>query len=297
MLATSHCPIKPKLNQQYWIDQHSIQIPWLNFLTSQSIPEETDSSEYSRSHRTESESSSSSEESYIILEITQPDKSQQLNYAEIIEYKQCVQPLIIEIPKQERAVEHQCEPINEHEKVIQRTNLILFHVAQKLDKAISVSDEDFHEDIRQSTINQYSIGTTNTLIEPTKSKTETTIVKHIYEFDDPPKEKYHRVKEQIKTNSNASKSSTVLRLIRDRTRHVKSKYTLSNKESLSNEPELLNVKYLDGRPSLSHPNYSKKLVSESNLSTSSSYGKRLMNHVQMLLKPSSHSQRTSFRLS
>ncbi|CAF0844178.1 unnamed protein product [Adineta ricciae] len=296
MLTTSHYPAKSKLSQQYWIDQHSIQIPWLNFLTSQSIPEETDSSDYSRSHRTESESSSSSEESYIILEITQPDKNQQLNYAEIIECKQCVQPLIIEIPKQERAVEHQCEPINEHEKVIQRTNFILFHVPQKLDKAISVSDEDFHIDIRQSTISQYSIGT-DTLIEPTKSKTETKIVKHIYEFDDPSKEKYHRVKEQIKTNSNTSKSSTVLRLIKDRTRHVKSKYTLSNKENLSSEPELLNVKYLDGRPSLSHPNYSNKPVSQSNLPTSSSYGKRLINHVQMLLKPSSHSQRTSFRLS
>ena len=97
MLAASHYPVKSKLHQQYWIDQHSIQIPWLNFLTSQSIPEETDSSECSRSHRTESESSSSSEESYIILEITQPDKSRQLNYAEIIEYKQCVQPLIIEV--------------------------------------------------------------------------------------------------------------------------------------------------------------------------------------------------------
>lgn len=97
MLAASRCPTKSKLNQQYWIDQHNFQIPWLNFLTSQSIPEETDSSEYSRSHRTESESSSSSEESYIILEITQPDKHQQLNYAEIIDYEQCVQPLIIEV--------------------------------------------------------------------------------------------------------------------------------------------------------------------------------------------------------
>ncbi|UJR10205.1 hypothetical protein I4U23_014420 [Adineta vaga] len=258
MLTTAHYTNrhrKSQMNQQYWIDYHNIQIPWLNFLTSQSIPEETDTSECFQQYRTNSESSlSSDEECYIVLEVPKPrlnnEINQQLNYAQINEYEQCVQSEIIDIPsKEQQVIEHQCEEINDNEKVIQRTNHILFHIPQKFDKFISVSDEDF------SSLTNEKNQTSNKLI------IETKILKRIFTYDDSSIEKYHRVKEQkryhidIKSNSSISKSSKLFRSIKDRTRHMKNKYTFSTKQIKSNEPELLHVKYLDGRPSLIDPDF------------------------------------------
>ena len=50
------------------------------------------------------------------------------------------------------------------------------------------------------------------------------------------------------------KSSTLLRLIKKRSRIINSEYYLSLDEIKINEPKLLQVKYSDGRPTLTNNN-------------------------------------------
>ena len=82
----------------------------MNFLTAQTIPEETDVMECSKRIRTDSLASSSSsstlsiEDYYVVLDAERPHSiNQQLNFAQIIEdehrieYEQCVQSIIIKV--------------------------------------------------------------------------------------------------------------------------------------------------------------------------------------------------------
>jgi hypothetical protein len=77
-----------------WMDNHSIRIPWLNSLTSQSIPEETDSISDC--------SLSSMDDCYIILndQHSRSINEEKLNFADINEDEyqmESIQPLIIEV--------------------------------------------------------------------------------------------------------------------------------------------------------------------------------------------------------
>ena len=85
------------------MDNHHVRIPWLNFLTAQAIPEETDGSDYSKYQHDDSGCSSSSEEdSYVVLEVQRPrviDREQDLQFADVqhMKYNEVVQPLVIEV--------------------------------------------------------------------------------------------------------------------------------------------------------------------------------------------------------
>jgi hypothetical protein len=88
-----------------WIDNHTVKIPWLNYLTAQSIPEETDSDC----------SSSSGEDCYVVLEIQRPrqvdhstdtvaeEEEVEFCFAQInednhhVEYEQFAEPMLIEV--------------------------------------------------------------------------------------------------------------------------------------------------------------------------------------------------------
>lgn len=99
--------------QQNWIDIHKTQVPWLNFLISQSIPEETDTIDSPNRIRNYSDSSSSSlssttsiEESYIVLEVQRPRPIEKpLNFAQIkedihrVEHEQMTKPIITKVKK------------------------------------------------------------------------------------------------------------------------------------------------------------------------------------------------------
>ncbi|CAF2146418.1 unnamed protein product [Rotaria magnacalcarata] len=120
MLATAHSPnhyIRPRIYENQWIDNQNSS---LNFLTIQTIPEEPDIFDCQKSCRTDSEcSSSSTEDLYVVLEVQRPRPpnepinkiEKQLSFSQIIddqchvEYNQLVQPLLIEIPSKEYAVE------------------------------------------------------------------------------------------------------------------------------------------------------------------------------------------------
>ena len=84
-------------------DDHRIRIPWLNFLTAQSIPEETDNFDYSKRQHTDSGcSTSSSEDLYVVLEVQRPKSimtEQQLNFEDVhyIEFDQTARSMIIEV--------------------------------------------------------------------------------------------------------------------------------------------------------------------------------------------------------
>lgn len=85
------------------MDEHQIRIPWLNFLTAQAIPEETDGSEYSKYQHDDSGCSSSEEEdSYVVLEVQRPrviNREDDLQFADVqhMKYNEVVQPLVIEV--------------------------------------------------------------------------------------------------------------------------------------------------------------------------------------------------------
>ncbi len=96
--------IESRMYDKHCMDNHSIRIPWLNYLTAQSIPEETDlMNDCSKRHHTDSGcSSTSSENSYVVLEVQR--RRSMLNELELnfedehhVEYDQLAQPMIIEV--------------------------------------------------------------------------------------------------------------------------------------------------------------------------------------------------------
>jgi len=108
MLATAHCSnryTKPRMYENEWIDNHSIRVPWLNFLTAQPIPEETDVYDYPKHIRSDSDCSSSSiEDCYIVLEVPKPRSIEEhLSFGQInedehhVEYEQLASSMIIEV--------------------------------------------------------------------------------------------------------------------------------------------------------------------------------------------------------
>ncbi len=108
MLAAAeytNCCTKPKIYENDWINNHRRRISWLNFLTVQPIPEETDVIDCPKHIRNNSDSSSSSiEDCYIVLEVQRPRLTdEQLNFAQInedkhnVEYEQFAEPIIIEV--------------------------------------------------------------------------------------------------------------------------------------------------------------------------------------------------------
>jgi hypothetical protein len=118
MLATaaySNRYTKSRIYENNWIDNHSIRIPWLNFLTAQSIPEETDVIDCPKRIDSDSDCSSSSiEDFYVVLEVQRPRSidetksiiEKKLNFAQInedkhhVEYEQLAQSMVIEVKNQ-----------------------------------------------------------------------------------------------------------------------------------------------------------------------------------------------------
>jgi len=97
---------KPRIYENHWIDNHSIRIPWLNFLIAQPIPEETDIIDPPKRIRTISDCSSSSsiDEYNIVHDFQRPSSTnEELNFAQIkedehrVEYDQLAESLIIEV--------------------------------------------------------------------------------------------------------------------------------------------------------------------------------------------------------
>jgi hypothetical protein len=96
---------KPRIYENYSIDNHSIRVPWLNFLATQPIPEETDVIDCPKRIPTISDCSSSSIDEYnIVLDVERPSSiDKELNFAQIIEnehnveYEQLAEPIIIEV--------------------------------------------------------------------------------------------------------------------------------------------------------------------------------------------------------
>jgi len=108
MLAAAeytNCCTKPKIYENDWINNHRRRISWLNFLTVQPIPEETDVIDCPKRIPTISDCSSSSIDEYnIILDIERPSSiDKELNFAQIkenqhhVEYEQLAEPIIIEV--------------------------------------------------------------------------------------------------------------------------------------------------------------------------------------------------------
>ncbi|CAF1315765.1 unnamed protein product [Adineta steineri] len=354
MLATSHCTDrynKPRIYEDYSTDIHNNKISWLNFLTAQPIPEETEMSDYS-----DSESSiSSTEDSYIVLEVRKPrsiDKTtniieNKLHFAQInidehiVKYDQIAKPITTRVPLQAHAIEIQVESliqIDVFEKVIQRTNRILFHTPKKLDKSVSASDNDFTDsmelqtncpiieeepmDINSSLTsldsidkdllienNYYPVLTqqkANYIEEEQKTPiNEIKTLKRRLAPNDEYKEKSNRIKEQkiahtqmsnsFSITNKQSKSSTLFRFIKNQTRHIQTKYNMSNHEMKSNEPSLVQIKYFDGRSSLIDMNIQGSQIlcnPVSPLSSSSKFSsrKRILNHFSIFSKTTSTEQ-------
>jgi hypothetical protein len=129
-------------------------------------------------------------------------------------------------------------------------------------------------------------------VDQQKPIIETTTFTRTLAFDHTCIDKYNRVEEQKMysietiTNSSISKTSTFRRLIKNGTRIMKSKYDLSNYKIKSNEPSLIQIKYLDGRTTLTDIDAQESYTSSRlSLSTHSSYRKRIFNHFQTVFKP------------
>ncbi|CAF4392234.1 unnamed protein product, partial [Adineta steineri] len=116
------------------------------------------------------------------------------------------------------------------------------------------------------------------------------------------KEKSNRIKEQKITHTQMnnsfsisnkqSKSSTLFRFIKNQTRHIQTKYNMSNHEMKSNEPSLVQIKYFDGRSSLIDMNIQgSQILSNpvSPLSSSSKFSsrKRIFNHFSIFSRTTS----------
>ncbi len=106
-------------------------------------------------------------------------------------------------------------------------------------------------------------------------------------------------------DNNLSKPTKLLRLVKKRTQIVNSEYYLSSDEIQTNEPTLLQVKYLDGRQTLINFNalesfeksrlLSTSISSRMNLSKISttkdlSYGKRILNSFQRFFRSNPNEQ-------
>jgi hypothetical protein len=187
---------------------------------------------------------------------------------------------------------------------------MLFHT---LDESISVSADESSDIIKLETndkINEHeslsnpteqqsidiqcsitSLASTSH-VDQQKPIIETTTFTRTLAFDHTCIDKYNRVEEQkmysIETTTN---TSIFRRLIKNGTRIMKSKYDLSNYKIKSNEPSLIQIKYLDGRTTLTDIDAQESYTSSRlSLSTHSSYRKRIFNHFQTVFKPNSTEQ-------
>lgn len=137
-----------------------------------------------------------------------------------------------------------------------------------------------------------------------KSILETATLTRTYTFDRQRMDKSDSGKEHENNSPERyhDEQSTLLRLVKKRTGIVKSEYYLTNDEIKTNEPTLLQVKYFDGRPTLTNFDAlesmeKSKLLRSSRLNFSKtsitqdlSYGKRILNRVQTFIKPPSNDQ-------
>ncbi|CAF1351010.1 unnamed protein product [Rotaria sordida] len=176
MLATAHGSnryTKSRMFENKWMDNdNNKRISWLNYVTIQTIPEETDTIDCPIRNYNDSDSdndsfssslSSSMEDCYVVFEVqrsrsideTKDIIEEQLNFAQInddehhIEYDQMAQLILIEMPLKEHAIERRTESI----ATTQLSNNILIDKPKIFDKSISVS----HNCIKLKTIEHHSL--------------------------------------------------------------------------------------------------------------------------------------------
>jgi hypothetical protein len=176
------------------------------------------------------------------------------------------------------------------------SDMVKLETNDKINEHESISNptEQQSIDIQCSITSLASIETRSSHVDQQKPIIETSRFTRTLAFDHTCLDKYNRVEEQkmysieTNTNSSLSKTSTFRRLIKNRTRIMKSKYDLSNHKSKSNEPSLIQIKYLDGRTTLTDIHAQESYTSSRlSLSTHSSYRKRIFNHFQTVFKPNS----------
>jgi len=216
-----------------------------------------------------------------------------------------VTQLLIHLPK--KPFESVLTPINVSPDIPkQKTNqLINTSKQQSINHRCSIASFDSSES--DSHISN-SIST-----QQDKSTLETTTFTRTFTFERVKEQKinyaetYHEEQPVLPfyLDNNLSKPTTLLRLIKKRTRVVNSEYYLSSDEIRTNEPTLLQVKYLDGRRTLTNLN-ALESIEKSQLSTASissrmslskistakdlSYGKRVLNRFQNFFRPNSNEQ-------
>jgi len=243
----------------------------------------------------------------------------------------------------ENAIEHQSEQLIINKENIKMTQLV-FHTPKTFEKSIFISNDhspnitkrkpdQLIDTFEQQSINhRYSITSLDSLehnshisnpiqTQQKESTFKTTTLTRTFAFDRVCMEKSECVKEQningpetyieeqsilpFYLNNKGNNPSPFFRLIKKHTRSVKSEYHLCNNEIKINDPLLFQMKYLDGRPTLTDFNALESLQKSqlltnsisSRLSTSKisliqdlSYRKRILNRVQTFFKSTSNDQ-------
>jgi hypothetical protein len=210
----------------------------------------------------------------------------------------------------------------EHVKVTE----VHIHEPKKPDKSVLMSKDDppnftneqHHCPITNLSSTENKTHISNSIqIQQEKSTLETTTtLTRIFTFDRTCMEKSDRAKEQeindnethIKEQSvlpfdldkvnNLPNPSTFFRLIKKHTRTIKSGYYLHDDKMKINEPTLLQVKYVDGRQTLTDLNALESMQKfQLNLLKNSykqdlSYRKRILNRVQSFLKSTNSNEQS-----
>lgn len=275
---------------------------WMNDLTTQTIPEETDGIE------SDSQSVSSSAEScYIVLEIQRPrlQDDDELHFAqtEIDHDSKCidesVEDILVETPNVERLVEieethsivKECAIINEikieqlstkTKRYSKRTRL-----THRCSDLTTSSDDERTPVVRPKTVrksnNESNRSTSSissiTSIDSIENKqmplTKTATAIQCDTDKELPKET-----SMSSYNRSFSKGSSLISLMKKYARTMSSEYRLSNEDRMRSidEPTLIQVKYLDGRISL------PKTQSIHDVSQTGSYRKRFANRFRTIIE-------------
>jgi hypothetical protein len=183
---------------------------------------------------------------------------------------------------------------------------------QKTNQLINISEQNRYCSISSFDSNDSHLSNSIST-QQDKSTLETTTFTRTFTFERAKEQKINCAEthdEQqpvlpLYLDNNLSKPTTLLGLIKKRTRVVNSKYYLSNDEIRTNEPTLLQVKYLDGRRTLTNLNALESFEKSQLLTTSISsrmslskistkkdlsYGKRILNCFQRFFRSNSNEQ-------
>jgi len=183
---------------------------------------------------------------------------------------------------------------------------------QKTNQLINISEQNRYCSISSFDLNDSHLSNSIST-QQDKSTLETTTFTRTFTFERAKEQKincaetYHEEQPVLSfyLDNNLSKPTTLFRLVKKRTQIVNSDYYLSSDEIQTNEPTLLQVKYLDGRRTLINFNALESFEKSRLLSTSISsrmslskisttkdlsYGKRILNCFQRFFRSNSNEQ-------